>query len=100
MDVGPQEALPVGLLPGSGKQLLPGVQFGVIVGPSALQGVALAEVREVVVNLLLHAGAEVSGRLGASLAQSAVKSRDEPVVLGHDGTVVLRRRRSAALRGL
>ncbi len=89
VDVGPQEALPVGLLPGRREKLLPGIQFGVVVGASALQGVVLAEVCEVAVNLLLHGGAEVSGRLGASLAQSAVKSRDEAVVLGHDGTVVL-----------
>lgn len=89
VDVGPHEALPVGLLPGRRKELLPGIQFGVIVSADALQGLALAEVSEVVINLLLYSGAEVSGRLAASLAQSAVESGDEAVVLGHDGTVML-----------
>lgn len=89
VDVGPQEGLPAGLLPGRGEQLLPHVQLGVVVGPDALHGFAQAQVGEVFAHRLLYAGAGVGGGVGPSLAQGRVKGGHERLVLGHDGTPAL-----------
>lgn len=84
-------AFPVESLPRSRKELLPVVQFDVVVESDSLERFGFVEAAEVFVGLLLHSGTQVSRRVTTHFAESVVQRWDEAIqawhyrVLGHRG---------------
>lgn len=72
-------AFPVESLPRSRKELLPVVQFDVIVESDSLDGFGFLEAVEVFLGLLLHAGAQVFRRVTSHFAESVVVRWDEAI---------------------